>query len=384
MCHAKNVREVTAAAGKSAQPDSFFLDAVNSGDDAWYVNIGMCGTALTFKIDTGADITVMSQDTYNRLSIRPKLTKLSTNLMSPGGKLECNGCFTAATTYKNRCYDIDVYVAASPYANNLLGRNEATMMGLVKRLEEVIWGYEDVFGDIGLMDAEPVKIKLRRDAIPYSVVTPRRIPFPQLPKVEAEIKCMLQMGVIEEVTEPMEWCAPMVPVPKKNGTVRICVDLKWLNEAVEREKFVLPTLEDIAPELVASTVYSTLDASSGFWQLPLDPESSKLTTFLSPFGRFCFRRLPFGITSAPEIYQRRMERLLEGLTGVKTVMDDILVYGNKGNHEARRIRSSGLKLNKDKCHLQRSKVEYFGHELSKDGVHAQSSKVEAIKDLPTP
>ena len=180
------------------------------------------------------------------------------------------------------------------------------------------------------------------------------------------------------------------PSTQENDKVRICVDLKRLNEAVEREKYVLPTLEDIATELVGSTVYSTLDASSGFWQLPLDPESSRLTTFITPFGRYCFRRLPFGITSAPEIFQRRMVRLLDGLTGVKTVMDDILVYGNEKNHETRlravldRIRPSGLKLNKAKCHFRKSTVEYFGHELSKDGVHVQSSKVKAIKDLPAP
>ena len=121
--------------------------------------------------------------------------------------------------------------------------------------------------------------------------------------------------------------------------------------ALEGIFLTLPTLDDIAPELAGFTVFSALDASSGFWQLPLDPESSRLTTFLSPFGWFSFQRVTFGITSTPEIDQRTMEHLLEGLPGVKTVTDNILAFGDKHNHESRlgtvrdRIRVSDLKLN---------------------------------------
>ncbi len=103
---------------------------------------------------------------------------------------------------------------------------------------------------------------------------------------------MLKSGIIEEVTEATDWCAPMVPVIKKNCKVRICVDLKKLNEAVKRERLILPTLEDILPQLSGSCLFSTLDASSGFWQIILDASCRKLTTFITPGGRFCFRRLP--------------------------------------------------------------------------------------------
>jgi len=97
----------------------------------------------------------------------------------------------------------------------------------------------------------------------------------------------------------------MVPVEKKNKEqVRVCVDLKRLNKAVKRERYILPTLEDIAPKQAGAKVFSTLDASCGFWQIPFDAASQKLTTFITLMGRFCFRRLPFGISSAPEIFQR--------------------------------------------------------------------------------
>lgn len=141
---------------------------------------------------------------------------------------------------------------------------------------------------------------------------------------------MEQNGIIERVKEPTEWVSPMEPVLKPTGKVRICVGLTRLNENVKREKFVLPTVDSILHKLAGSSVNSTLDAASGSWQIALDEESSKLTTFITPRGRFCFERLPFGITSAPEISQRKMQELLQDHEGVVVYMDDILVWSFNG------------------------------------------------------
>uniref|UniRef100_A0A3P9LY96 ribonuclease H n=1 Tax=Oryzias latipes TaxID=8090 RepID=A0A3P9LY96_ORYLA len=266
-------------------------------------------------------------------------------------------------------------------------------MGLVTRVNEVNSDPpDDVFGEIGLLNCEPVRIELTDDAVPYSVSTPRRVPFPLLPKVEKEIKRMLNLGIIEEVTEPTDWCAPMVPAPKRNKEeVRVCVDLKRLNKGVKRERYILPTLDDITPKLAGAKVFSTLDASSGFWQIPLDPTCQKLTTFITPMGRFCFRRLPFGITSAPEIFQRLMSNLLKDLEGTVVVMDDILVYGsNKEEHDNRlkavlqTVKASGLKLNRAKCHFGKTELQFFGHIIGADGVKPDESKVEAIAKMSSP
>ena len=107
------------------------------------------------------------------------------------------------------------------------------------------------------------------------------------------------------VSEPTDWFAAMVPVITKTGTVRICVDLKQLNTAVRREQHMLPSLEDIAPKLAESKVFSTLDAAGGFWQIPIDEDSQLLTTFITPFGRYAFCRLPFGISSDPGYFNAR-------------------------------------------------------------------------------
>ncbi|KAI4884911.1 hypothetical protein NFI96_000924, partial [Prochilodus magdalenae] len=195
-------------------------------------------------------------------------------------------------------------------------------MGLVKRVRQV----SDTGEEFGLLKTQPVKIMLQENAQPYAVHTARRIPIPLLKPVKEELERMEANDIIQKVTEPTEWYAPMVPAPKKSGKVRICADLKRLNKAVKRKRFILPTAEEIIAGLSGSTVFSSLDAAAGFWQIPLDKDSQRLTTFITPFARYCFKRLPFGITSAPEIFQRKMVETLEGLQGVSVYMDDIIVH----------------------------------------------------------
>ena len=122
-------------------------------------------------------------------------------------------------------------------------------------------------------------------------------------------------------------------VPKKSGQVRICVDLKPLNESVLREVHPIPTVDETLGKLAGATIFNKLDANSGFWQIPLSDDCCLLTTFLTPFGRYCFNKLPFGISSAPELFQKRMCKLLEGLR------DDVLIVGkDQEQHDTRLIR----------------------------------------------
>ena len=209
--------------------------------------------------------------------------------------------------------------------------------------------------------------------------------------VKAELDRMEKLGVIAKVTKPTDWCSGMVIVPKKGGQVRICVDLTRLNENVRRERHILPAVEQTLAQLVGAKVFSKLDANSGFWQISLAPQSHHLTTFITPFGRYCFRRLPFGITSVPEHFQRRMSEILADLDGVVCLMDDVLIYGEtQQQHDGRlhkvlqKLQESGLTLNANKCQFSCNQLPFLGQVLTQEGVKADPDNVTALHKVPTP
>ncbi|KAL7861729.1 hypothetical protein SRHO_G00131700 [Serrasalmus rhombeus] len=234
------------------------------------------------------------------------------------------------------------------------------------------------------------KIVLKPGAKPFSLSTPRRISLPLMPRVKEELNRMEQQGVISKVEQPTEWCAPMVVVPKQMGKVRICTDLTELNKSVLRERHPLPSVEHTLGQLAGARVFSKLDANSGFWQIPLSKESSLLTTFITPFGRYCYNRLCFGISSAPEHFQKRMTQLLEGLEGVLCQMDDVLIWGaTQQQHDGRlratlsRLQEAGVTLN-EKCEFSKSQIKFLGQIIEASGVRADPEKVKAVKAMREP
>ena len=128
----------------------------------------------------------------------------------------------------------------------------------------------------------------------------------------------------------------------------------------------MPSVDQTLAKLHGAKVFTKLDANSGFYQIPLSEESRLLTTFITPFGRYCFNRLPFGITSAPEHFQKRMSQMVDDLDGVTGIVDDLLVFGKtQKEHDENLdkvltwIHSSGLTLNKDKCVFSTDKVTFL-------------------------
>ena len=198
-------------------------------------------------------------------------------------------------------------------------------------------------------------------------------------------------GVISPVDEPTDWCSGLVVIPKKNDTVRLCIDLTQLNKWVRRENFQLPSTEETLNRLTGAKVFSKLDANSGFWQIPLSPASRLLTTFITPFGRYCFNRLPFGISSAPEYFQKRMQMILTGFEGVLCQMDDILVFGaSQEEHDGRlenvmrKLSEAGITLNSAKCEFSKDRITFVGHVIDQNGIQPDPKKVSAIKGYDAP
>ena len=202
---------------------------------------------------------------------------------------------------------------------------------------------------------------------------------------------MESISIISKVDESTPWCAGMMVVPKKEGALRICVDLKPLNENVLRKVHPLPKVDDILAQLSGAKLFSKLDANSGFWQIPLAKKSQPLTTFITPYGRYCFKKMPFGISSAPEHFQKRMSKILSGLDGVLCLMDDILVFeSNKEEHDKRlraalgRIEAAGATLNPSKCKFGKSQQTFLGHLVDQEGIRADPEKTSAVTKMKPP
>uniref|UniRef100_A0A671WXU4 Gypsy retrotransposon integrase-like protein 1 n=1 Tax=Sparus aurata TaxID=8175 RepID=A0A671WXU4_SPAAU len=203
---------------------------------------------------------------------------------------------------------------------------------------------------------------------------------------------MEKMDIIRKVIEPTEWVNALVAVEKpKTGRLRVCLDPRPLNKAIQRPHYPLPTLDDITPKLAGAQYFSVLDARSGYWTIKLSHKSTMLTTFNTIYGRYRFMRLPFGIISAQDEFQRRVDEAYEGLQGVAAIVDDILVYGHtKEEHDANlramleRTRERGIKLNEEKSIICVTEVSYFGHRLTREGIRPDPNKVKAIREMAPP
>ena len=342
------------------------------------------------KVDTGADVSVLNYESFKKIGHESDLAPCKQILRTPNGILNIIGVKSyrvrIGTKYVEECF----YIMCPNYESaNLLSRQASINLGIVKFLGSVEIN-QSLFG-FGEWQTEPVSFHMKDDVVPFRINVARNVPIPMLKAVKNTLGEMVDQNIIEPVTTPTDWCSPMVPVPKTGGKVRITVDFRQLNKGLKRETFHIPLFEELSYKLCNAKVMSKLDAASGFFQIPLAKDAQNLTTFLTPFGRFRFKRLPMGVNIAPEIYQRKMSTLLDGLDGVIVYMDDILIFGEteKLHDEVLKkvlsiISRVGLKLNKEKCIFNATEVEFLGHTIGKFGISVSSSKVETINELLPP
>ena len=185
--------------------------------------------------------------------------------------------------------------------------------------------YEDIFnGELGTFSGK-AHLHVLETAIP--IKTPvRRVPEAVKQPLKDELKRLENLGIIERECHPTDWLSAIVTVQKSNGKLRVCIDPKPLNKALKRTHYSFPVLDDILPRLSKARVFSICDVSSGFWHVELDESSSRLTTFATPFGNFRWKRLPFGVSTAPELFQMHLDAAIDGLNGIAPIVDDILIW----------------------------------------------------------
>ncbi|KAK2723716.1 hypothetical protein QYM36_002156 [Artemia franciscana] len=195
----------------------------------------------------------------------------------------------------------------------------------------------------------------------------------------------------KKVVTPTEWFNSMVMVEKKDGSIRLCIDPVDLNKSIKRPHYPIPTLDDVTSKLHGAKVFTKLDARSGYWSILLSDDSSYLMTFSTIYGRYRFKRMPFGIISAQDEFQRRMEDAFEGLEGFEIIIDDMIVYGNTQEEHDERLAAileralvKGIRFNEEKCEFSVSRVKYFGHVIGSEGMQPDPDKIRAINNMPSP
>jgi len=268
---------------------------------------------------------------------------------------------------------------------------EAKHSGNQQEKKKILEEYADCFKGVGCF---PGEYKITVDPkVPAVIHPPRRVPVALQEPLRIELENLTQQGIIAKVERPTDWVNSCVCVTKPNGSIRLCLDPKDLNKAIKRPHHVTPTLDDVLPKLNGAKFFSILDARSGYWNIKLTDDSSYLTTFNTPHGRYRFLRLPFGLNCAQDIFQRMVDATFHDLPGVTGIADDIVVVGYKSDgsdHDKhlkavlQRARDSGLRFNPDKLKVKCDKIPFFGNIIGADGLHPDPAKVQAILTMNPP
>ena len=399
----------------------FFIDCINiskpsCNNDQAFATLNICSKPVIFKLDTGSQVNILPKCVLDTLNFRGSLQVAPRSLSTYDSKpLPSLGVCHLPCKHNSLTGNIEFYCVNT---NNppILGMKSCLDYELIKLVyscnvsntecesapvssksvepicmnkKTVLTEYSDIFDGVGLLPGE-IDIHVDPKVTPV-IHPPRRIPVSLGSRLKSELDRMEKNDIICKVEVPTPWVNSLVLVEKPNGKLRVCLDPKDLNNAIQRPHYPMKTLEDILPQLSNASFFSKLDVTSGYWALCLTEKSSFLTTFNTPYGRYRNLRLPFGLNCSQDLFQSKIDECYSGLEGATAIVDDILIYGSTREEHDRNLRKvletsrkKGIKLNRDKLEVGVTEVTYFGHVLTSEGVKADPNKVKAISDMPPP
>ena len=358
-----------------------------------------------FQVDTGAAVSVMNyQDYKHKLETNTKLEKTNIIISTyTGEQAKVYGEVVLQVTYNNETHSLPLVIIGGE-GPPLLGRNWLANMKLDwhalfsitrgytnNNLNQVLIDNEEVFGsETGLLRDHKVKIHISENA-PPKFCRARHPPYTLKKGIEDELTRLLNDDIIEQV-EFSDWATPIVPVVKKDKSIRICGDYKQtVNQHIEVNQYPIPLVDDLANNLARGQKFTTLDFSNAYTQLLLDSESSKLTTINTHKGLFRYKRLCFGISACPAIFQKVMDGLFAHIKNCVVYFDNLYITGKDDKEHLETLKrvlgickQKGLRLKNSKCEFMKPEVEFVGHLINKDGLRPQPEKVKAINNAPVP
>jgi transposase InsO family protein len=370
----------------------------------------------TFEVDTGSPWSIISQATHTALGLppfKPKTIRLNTYNGSPVDILgSCDVSIKLAENGSSKCVtlliakqgaslvgrdwlqslDIDIQHAVTLAQAKCQASVYALTGQVSKALEDMLLSEQEVFDTSvpGKLAGFQAKVYPIDNAEPkfYKAFS---LPYATRTEVDKNLDDLLENGIIEPVPFA-EYACPLVVVKKPDNQIRICGNYKLTaNKVLKLEQYPIPTFEDLVQSLQGGQHFTKLDLSHAYHQLELEPQARKYTTINTHRGLFQYRRLPFGIASAPAIFQRTMESVVGDIPMVKAYLDDLIVSGRtEQEHLANllevlsRLRKHGMKLKREKCEFFKSSITYLGHQITADGIRPVMDKLKAIREAPEP
>ena len=397
----ENVNQLNAAPSESqSSSDDEYLYVMSQDSHVSKiptVSVSINKVPIDMIVDTGASIDILDEIAYDKVNHSGNiiLQPSTKRLFAYGSTAQLNvlGSFKANITVKNREKTTTLHIIQGNHGS-LLSYMTALDLGIldihvnhVKHMpayEQLLKQYPALFDGIGKLKG--VEVKLHIDpTVPPVAQKARRIPFHLRKKVEQELKNLEQQDIIEKANGPTPWVSPLVVIPKKNGDVRLCVDMRMANKAIKRERHPAPTIDDLIHTLNGATVFSKLDLRSGYHQLTIAPECREITTFATHKGLWRYSRLNFGTNSASEIFQKTINEQIHDIPGALNISDDVIIFGKtQSDHDAalkavfQKFAKVNLTLNKSKCEFNKASITFFGFVFSSEGISPDPTKVESI------
>ncbi|PAA72660.1 hypothetical protein BOX15_Mlig029664g1 [Macrostomum lignano] len=338
--------------------------------------------SVNAQIDTGAGVSVMSKTIWKRLGC-PKLTPTDTVLTTYADtQMKVFGTHDTELEYNDEFIPITFFIVESQRNFVLVGRDKLnfTLNAVDNSCTSATQSCE----------FPPVTLKIKEGTTPIHC-KPRPLPFALRQGVKDEIDRLLEEDTIKPV-KFSEWASPIVVVKKPSGKLRLCVDYKvTINSHLISDSYPMPAPDEVIATAAGSRIYTRLDLEKAYHQIPLDEASKELTVMSTPFGMFAFNKLPFGVKTAPAIFQRYISQVLQGIPGVIAYVDDILICGKgveqlavRGTEVLHRLNQQGLKINTAKSEFRKTSIKFLGYLLEGDQLKPDPAKVKAIQDMTPP
>lgn len=383
------------------------VSQVNASGRRKFITVRVNGQPVRLQLDSASDITIISEKLWRTLGQPPVQQTKQIAISACGGHVQLTGQLHCCVSFRGTTFHGSCFVTTSEL--NLLGLDWFERLGLAdipinaicnhvshptssdSHSCAIVKQFVSLFKPgLGHCTAAPASLQLHPGSTP--VFRPKRpVPYASLPEVDAELQRLEREGVLTPVSYSA-WAAPIVVIKKPNGSLRICADFSTgLNAALQTHHYPLPTPDDQFTTLNGGKFFAKLDLAEAYLQVEVAPESRELLTINTHRGLLQYTRLPFGIKTAPTIFQQLMDTLLAGIPGVAVYLDDVLIVGvtpeelrERTEAVLQRIQDIGFRLRAEKCSFFLQSVKFLGFIFDADGRHPDPENIQAIQKMPVP